>query len=220
MAFVSTAVAIGFSVPYAEAVILSTLLTAAAAKDTPPDIWGSLLSWLFGAGGLVLVVMPVIVGAWLTQIQTRGPRARVVAIKTAMETLTLLEKDSPEYLAVKRQLTSEVEALGVPATTSEPTPVDGTPSGERTDTFLGVEFRESLATPGQRRSFSRRARWWTGSGAAIGAVVLVLGFMQSASTGEPSGLAVLGSIIFMLGAAFTLIFNATVYAEGIETRQD
>ena len=200
--------------------ILSTLITAATAEDTPPDIWGSLLGWVFGAGGLVLVIVPVIVGAWVTQVQTRAPRARVAAIKTAMETLALLEKDSPEYFAVKRQLTSEVEALGVPAAMSGPAPVDGTPSGERTDTFLGVEFRESLATPEQRRSFSRRARWWTGAGAIIGAVVLVLGFMQSASTGEPSGLAVLGSIIFVFGAAFTMIFNATVHAEGVDPHQD
>lgn len=210
----STGVATGFSVPYAESVILSTLIAAAAAKDTPPDIWGSLLSWLFGTGGLVLVLVPVIFAAWRTQVQTRAPRARVAAIKTAMETLALLEKDSPEYLAVRRQMVAEVQALGARTT---PPHLAG---AERTDTFLGVEVRESLATPEQRRSFSRRARWWTGSGAAIGAVVLVLGFMQSASTGEPSGLAVLGSIIFMLGAASTLIFNATVAAEGVEPRQD
>lgn len=191
----------------------TTLLTAAAAKDTSPDVWGSFLGWLFGASGLILVLAPVVVAAWLAQMQTRGPRAHVVAIRTAVETLALLEKGSPAYFAIENQIASEAAALGARVAAPDDAPEPAAAREAADDLFPGLEWREGLNTPAKRYVVGKRYRWLTGAGAAIGAVVLVLGILQRNAEGVPSGLFLLGIFVFCLGAFFTFIFNAMVQAD-------
>lgn len=184
--------------------MLSTTILAAANADPSPAL--SIVQWLLVPGGLLLVIAPNIV-QWLTdRLQTRAPRARVAAIQTAAETLALLEKGTETYRAVEAQMRSEARAL---AESERPVEEQVAPSQPARADEVDMEVRRTDITSFRR---NRRAAWLTGIGGAIGTVVLVLGFIEAASTGEPSTTAIVGSIIFVVGFASSTMFWATAQA--------